>query len=683
MTGPMTVRRPDGYDVRTSWPALLTLVASCAIALAQSLRDDPAAALAAVLSLVGGAVLGRVLRLEVLFRRTPAWMGAVAVSAVALALQRTGLSPALAASAGVFLLPLDWGAAPRARVAVAAGFVFLILSTRDQPLSLTGVGAWGLAVVLGLILVEHDLRRASASGTSEARAGTSAAARARGWTDGAAIAAVAVLAVLIALVVLPPPAVAPSSGRTGSGGEGDAQYWGFGDRLDTAQRGQRGDEVVARVRSGSAALWRGDTYENFDGRTWTHDTGRPQPIVGRDWLTVPSDVFSDQSLAATVEETQVFTFEQGGTDLVFGAARPTSLRVPDGYASVDAASDAIHLGSPLGRGGSYTVVSERAKVTPEILRSIDPRRDDGANPLGRRDRDRLSTYLALPSTTTDRTRELARTVTAGAPTVYDQIRALEAWLGANTTYTLDVPPLPEDADAVDQYLFVDRIGFCEQIASALTVMLRSLGVPARLAVGFVPDHQDTATGDWVVLSKGAHAWVEVWFPGVGWQGFDPTASVPLAPEGDSSVQSRAADLWPAIIGFAAVVALAVGLLWLVPRLRARQARRRRPWAERAVDRLAAAGARAGRPRAPGETLVEYGRALDDSPLGGHGAPAVSRTLSRELFAPPGATAVLAGDERARTDAALDELDGASRAHRREQRRGWWRRHGRPHEPEQG
>ena len=60
---------------------------------------------------------------------------------------------------------------------------------------------------------------------------------------------------------------------------------------------------------------------------------------------------------------------------------------------------------------------------------------------------------------------------------YDKVLALEAWLGANTRYTLDIPPLPADADAVDQFLFVDRRGFCEQIATSLVVMLRSLGDP--------------------------------------------------------------------------------------------------------------------------------------------------------------------------------------------------------------
>ena len=122
---------------------------------------------------------------------------------------------------------------------------------------------------------------------------------------------------------------------------------------------------------------------------------------------------------------------------------------------------------------------------------------------------------------------------------YDAVRALEAWLGENTKYTLDIPPLPDGADAVEQFLFVDKRGFCMQIASSLTVMLRSLGVPAALAS---PASRRARSRCSAVSSpceaSDAHAWVEVWFPGVGWQGFDPTASVPLAGEYSNSSLAR-------------------------------------------------------------------------------------------------------------------------------------------------
>ena len=106
-------------------------------------------------------------------------------------------------------------------------------------------------------------------------------------------------------------------------------------------------------------------------------------------------------------------------------------------------------------------------------------------------------------------------------------------MGAHTKYTLDIPPLPRGEDAVDRFLFVDRRGFCEQIGTSLVVMLRSLGIPARLAVGYATGERNPFTGLYEVRAKDAHAWAEVYFPGVGWQAFDPTAHVPLA--GDSTI----------------------------------------------------------------------------------------------------------------------------------------------------
>ncbi|MCU1587573.1 MAG: transglutaminase domain protein, partial [Frankiales bacterium] len=100
------------------------------------------------------------------------------------------------------------------------------------------------------------------------------------------------------------------------------------------------------------------------------------------------------------------------------------------------------------------------------------------------------------------------------------------YLRTNLTYTLDSPvPLPGQ-DAVDRFLFVDRTGFCEQFASAEVVMLRTLGIPARLVTGLaygVVDH-----GQRLFRVSDLHAWAELWVPGVGWVSSDPTAGVSLA-----------------------------------------------------------------------------------------------------------------------------------------------------------
>ncbi len=228
-------------------------------------------------------------------------------------------------------------------------------------------------------------------------------------------------------------------------------------------------------------------------------------------------------------------------------------------------------------------------------------------------------YAQRPDTT-ERVRLLAREITASAPTPYDKVRAIEAYLNERTTYTLDIPPLPRGADAVDQYLFVDRQGFCEQIASTLVVMLRELGIPARLAVGFTPGERNPFTGLYEVKASDAHSWAEVYFPGVGWQGFDPTASVPLAGEsGIDAAGAGALDYLSARLniptGVLVAVGIGAGVVGLVMALRS--LRRRRPariaisrsWGSRQLARLERIGSRHGRRRAPAESTPTYVRAL--------------------------------------------------------------------------
>ncbi len=209
-----------------------------------------------------------------------------------------------------------------------------------------------------------------------------------------------------------------------------------------------------------------------------------------------------------------------------------------------------------------------------------------------------------------RVEALARAVTAGDTTTYAKVQSLIGWIGRHTRYSLDIPPLPAGADTVDEFLFGNRVGYCEQISTSLAVMLRSLGIPTREAVGYVPGGYDPITDLWQVHADDAHAWVQVWFPGYGWQDFDPTAVVPAAnpSPGATALKDVAAALgrvpWTPVVLAAAFGALFVAVLrW----------RRSRPrtWAASVARSAERAGRRAGRPRRPGETLAEYAVTLDD------------------------------------------------------------------------
>jgi hypothetical protein len=296
---------------------------------------------------------------------------------------------------------------------------------------------------------------------------------------------------------------------------------------------------------------------------------------------------------------QTFHIETGFSEVLFAAPSPVE---------VDAAHEIVGRrdGTALVRGGLghdavYTVVSRSREATAADLHAA----DDATMPA-----EILDQYARRPVASA-RVRALALEITDDAPTTYDKIRAIERWLGAHTEYSIDAPlPSAGSDDVVDEFLFVSRQGWCEQVASSLTVLARSVGIPARLATGFVPGEQDRLTGRFVVRERDAHAWTEIYFPGVGWQGFDPTASVPLAGEAPAArswletLRERGLQFGVGIAVLAWILVAAPGVVGSI-----RRRLRRRTWAARTLGRLERIGRRAGRSRDPAETPREYAAAV--------------------------------------------------------------------------
>ncbi len=455
----------------------------------------------------------------------------------------------------------------------------------------------------------------------------------------------------------PPPADGDATpGDRGSIGN-VVGYPGFTESLDTSVRGDLGDDLVMRVRAPEPAFWRGQTFTEFDGRTWTVSPELGDPRTGP-VIDVPPTVGDALGTAVpTAELVQTYYVEQDLPNVVFAAARPVQVVIdgslwtrPDG---------ALRSDVTLNAGSVYTVISSRAQVDAEILRS---QGDLGAFFAGFRDAaggDEIDPFLELPPSTTQRTIDLATRLRSPGESTYDTILSYEAWLGANTEYDLDAPvPAPGD-DAVDDFLFESQRGFCEQIASTLVVMLRSQGVPARLATGYVPGERDRVSGVWNVVASDAHAWVEVWFPTTGWQAFDPTAEVPLA--ADAGNATVGGDLIAATVSSIAshgtsiaMVALLLGACLVAIRLEftARHRRRRGRWGllqDRFADLAGPEPATVPRTNpAIAATVDEPDRAA---------AHAVADELDRAAFDP----GWIDDDERyERTKSALATLQGARR-----------------------
>ena len=418
--------------------------------------------------------------------------------------------------------------------------------------------------------------------------------------------------------------------QDGSGPKSFA-YFGFSDRMDTAARGRPDNTLVMRVRAPRPDFWRGQTFDVWDGRVWTMSADRPRRIAGFPPLLIPRAQLDANTRGS--EMVQTYYLERAGPNLIFAAYAPDQLYFPDNFV-FQMPDGSLRAGVELTEDAVYTVISRRPRVTEEILRS--PQAEFGPTPPT------FDRYLQLPEVP-QRVRDLAERVTASSPTTYDKVRALEDWMAQNTEYTLDIPPLPRGADSVEQFLFVDRKGFCEQIGSSLVVMLRSLGIPARLAVGYAAGERNPFTGLYEVRARDAHAWAEVWFPGIGWQGFDPTAKVPLA--GDAGPRAAGSGLLgylnarlPSIpwagraagyMAVAVVVAAAIGQLWFVVARRRRLAQR--TWAAVVLERLEAAGAERGRPRRPSQTIAEYLGDLQASVLPDRRLAGVAEALQTEVF----------------------------------------------------
>lgn len=389
----------------------------------------------------------------------------------------------------------------------------------------------------------------------------------------------------------------PARAGTPAGASRVGGFLGFANRLDTALRPALGDQVVMRVRAQRPTYWIGETFDRWNGQSWIStgrhlvdiDTGSP--------FTVPDQ--PDQPVTGSAD-LQTFYMAQYGPNLVFHAPDAHQVWFPSSH--VYAGSDGTVV-SPLamGPGTVYTVESEVAQATPAELEAS--ALTSGTLPAAARRQ-----YTQLPALD-PRVSALARRVTAGAMTTYDKVEALIRWIGAHTRYSTDIPPLAPGQDAVTAFLFGDRIGFCEQISTALAVMLRSLGIPAREAVGYVPGPYDPITDLYEVQAKDAHSWVQVWFPGYGWQSFDPTAVVPLAnPSPGATLVHDAAGFFRGLpLAPMGGVVVAGGLVAVVLRRR-----RRRPvgWEATMTRRIERAGARAGRPRRTGETLAAYAADLD-------------------------------------------------------------------------
>lgn len=403
-------------------------------------------------------------------------------TSVATAESSTAIAFLIAAAVGLVALSVDVLVAARAPAMTALPLLCMFSVPAAVDVDLLPWPAFVAPAVLYAVLL-------AVTGMDDRRRGAGAAGAV--VAGGVALGAVAVVAALLTSSTLTTVGTAGRLERTGNSAD-----TGIGLSPFTSLQGdlQQTDPVpVLRVEG----LTGPDYLRTVGLQRWTPGVGwSPEDLAAG---SLPSTL---DASATTVQVTSLAYRSEylpilDGTDNISGV---------DGDWSYDAAVESVHRNSPT-NPGTYQLQVAKAQPAAADLRS------DDVTPGG---------LLTETGDLRPEVTALAVQATAGATTAFDKADALRQWFtdpANDFVYSLQVPP-GNSGDALVDFL-TNRRGYCEQYASAMAVMLRSIGIPARVAVGFTQG-EENADGSWTISSNDAHAWVEVPFNRAGWVRFDPT-----------------------------------------------------------------------------------------------------------------------------------------------------------------
>ena len=308
---------------------------------------------------------------------------------------------------------------------------------------------------------------------------------------------------------------------------------GFSDGVKLGGHGVIKDDstVVMRVEMDSAfggreapyIHWRGVAFDDYHKGQWRRTNAAPNTQSNQTDIAPGKDRFYTQwrdmpplGDADDLDHTfarQDIWLDPLDSDVLFGASRPVAFEYTHTLkprAQSRPKNDEVRLDH--GQTVHYTMWSDLRGPSPARMKAA-----SGPTPR------EFGVYLELPPEITQRTRDLAREITASATNRYDAAVAIQTWLDANLSYTLELAD-PGEQDPVDFFLFDRKKGHCEYFASAFAVLARAAGIPTRQVNGFLGGEWNEYQGYVAVRAGDAHSWDEVYFPGVGWATFDATPS---------------------------------------------------------------------------------------------------------------------------------------------------------------
>jgi len=264
--------------------------------------------------------------------------------------------------------------------------------------------------------------------------------------------------------------------------------------------------LMARVADPSRSpYWRGAVYDRYAGGTWRAGPVQRVRVAANAPLGAPAGVFAGTPITQDIVLLRP-------SEVLFTAGPPLRVGVPATVSLAGAGrTDILSIG-PAGPSATdaYTAVSAAAPSTPVSPSPVLP------PALHARD-------LALPPLPA-RVAALARQLVSYSADPYTRAWDIQFYLHNKYTYDTSPPATPAGQDPVDYFLFTARRGFCTHFATAMVVLARAAGIPARLVTGYAAGRLDG--GRFVVTTADAHAWPELWIGGRGWLTFEPTPAFP-------------------------------------------------------------------------------------------------------------------------------------------------------------
>lgn len=347
-----------------------------------------------------------------------------------------------------------------------------------------------------------------------------------------------------------------SGDDTGSKGKLDKSfYYGFNTQINQNLRGEMTPKVVMRVRSQAEGFWRVLSFDKYTGKGWEISRSdrlqrfRRSPWSYQIFLNLPPISTKTQQIV------QSYTVVSELPNLIPAMSYPKELYFPTAMVAVDEQGG---LRSPVGlsEGLTYTVISEVPYRDQTLL-----------NKASRKYQENIKKYyLQIPPEIAEKVRQRTEEILANynrervgktlksLDSPYEKALYLAQYLKQNYSIPedpLSLPYLEEKEDLVEAFLFKHKGGYPDHFSTVLTVMLRSIGIPARLVAGFAPGEFNPFTGMYVVRNTDAYAMTEVYFPRYGWFTFDPIPNHPLIPPSieETRTFSVVEKLWKWVAGW--------------------------------------------------------------------------------------------------------------------------------------